>query len=133
MKFHINTMNGSGMKYNTKEDFLKEIGLMIDDCIANGGTYFSAEVDADASCFYNDEDEDENCKANLYLETEELLYFDMKTGNIKVDKSIFDDFVANTYVNICFVDDKRENRVAQYVMISEDDEGIVMEYIGEAD
>jgi hypothetical protein len=70
--------------------------------------------------------------ADLYLEAEELLDFDMKTGNIKVDKGIFDDFVANTYVNICFVDDKREDRVAQYVMTSEDDKGIVMEYLGEA-
>ena len=70
---------------------------------------------------------------DLYLDTEELLDFDMRTGNIKVGKSIFDDFVANTYVNISFVDDKRDDRVAQYVMVSEDDEGIVMEYIGEAD
>lgn len=70
---------------------------------------------------------------DLYLEAEELLELDMRTGNIKVDKSIFDDFVANTYVNISFVDDKRDDRVAQYVMVSEDDEGIVMEYIGEAD
>lgn len=54
MKFYIETLNdsGSGMKYNTKEDFLKEISLMIDDCIANGGTYFDAQVDSDASCFY---------------------------------------------------------------------------------
>ena len=68
-------------------------------------------------------------RVDLYLEAEELLYFDMRTGNIKVDKSIFDDFVENTYVNICFVDDKR---VVQYAMVSEDDEGIVMEYLGEA-
>lgn len=72
-------------------------------------------------------------KADLYLEAEELLDFDMRTGNIKVDKSIFDDFVANTYVNICFVDDKRDDRVVQYAMVSEDNEGIVMEYLGEAD
>jgi hypothetical protein len=43
--------NGSGMEYHTKEDLLKEIGLMIDDCIANGGTYMSFDVNADASCF----------------------------------------------------------------------------------
>lgn len=59
MNFYINTMNGSGMKYHTKEDLLEEIGLMIDDCIANGGTYIAFEVDADASCFYIDEDDDE--------------------------------------------------------------------------
>lgn len=69
MKFHINTMNGSGMKYNTKEDFLKEVSLMIDDCTDNGGTYFSIEVDADASCFYIEDDgcpfghdESDDCK-----------------------------------------------------------------------
>ena len=66
---------------------------------------------------------------DLYLEAEDMLYVDLITGNIKVDKSIFDDFVENTYVNICFVDDKR---VVQYAMVSEDDEGIVMEYLGEA-
>ena len=58
MMFYIQTMNdsGSGMKYKTKEEFMKEIGLMIDDCIANGGTFFSVDVDADASCFYQGED-----------------------------------------------------------------------------
>ena len=68
---------------------------------------------------------------DLYLEVEELLDFDMRTGNIKVDKGIFDDFVQNTCVNICFVDDKREDRVVQYVMVSEDDEGIFMEWLDE--
>lgn len=60
MKFCIETINdnGSGMKYNTKEEFLKEISLMIDDCIANGGTFFDVQVDSDASCFYNDEEEE---------------------------------------------------------------------------
>ena len=39
MKFYIETINdsGSGMKYGTKERFLKEISAMIDDCIENGG------------------------------------------------------------------------------------------------
>ena len=60
MKFTIETLNdnGSGMRYMTKEDFLKEVSLMIDDCIANGGTFFDIQVDSDASCFYNDEDEE---------------------------------------------------------------------------
>lgn len=58
--FSIYTLNdnGSGMEYNKKEDFLKEIGLMIDNCIANGGTYFSASIDTDVSCFYNED----NCE-----------------------------------------------------------------------
>lgn len=69
--------------------------------------------------------------ADLYLEAEELLDFDMRTGNIKVDKNIFDDFVENTCINICFVDDKVDNRIVQYVMVSEDDKGISMEYLDE--
>ena len=61
MKFCIYTLNdnGSGMKYHTKEALLKELGLMIDDCIANGGTYMEFSVDSDASCFYADEEESE--------------------------------------------------------------------------
>ena len=70
-------------------------------------------------------------KPDLVLDSEELLDFDMRTGNIKVDIGIFDDFVAGTYVNIQFVDDNNEGRIAQYKMISEDDDGIIMEYIGE--
>lgn len=54
---------------------------------------------------------------------------DLKIGNIKVDKTIFDDFVSNTYINISFVDDNVDGRVAQYKMISEDDENIFMEYM----
>lgn len=56
MKFTISTLNdnGSGMAYKTKEELMKEIGLMIDDCVANGCTFFDIQVDADASCFYVD-------------------------------------------------------------------------------
>ena len=67
----------------------------------------------------------------LVLEREELIDFDMRTGNIKVDNSIFDAYEENAYVNIHFVEDKYERRVAQYKMIAEEDDGIVMEYIGE--
>lgn len=59
MKFYIETLNdnGSGMVYKTKEDFLNEIMLMIDDCINNGGTFFDAQINSDASCFYNEDEE----------------------------------------------------------------------------
>ena len=58
INFTIETLNdnGSGMKYTSKEAFLKEISLMIDDCIANGGAFFDIQVDSDASCFCTDED-----------------------------------------------------------------------------
>lgn len=57
INFTIETLNdnGSGMEYTSKEAFMKELGLMIDDCIANGGTFFDIQVDSDASCFYTDE------------------------------------------------------------------------------
>ena len=60
MTFSIYTTNdnGTGMQYTTKEQFLHEVGLMIDDCVANGGTYFSIEVDTDASCFDTEYDDD---------------------------------------------------------------------------
>lgn len=59
MDFYISTNsdNGSGMSYKTKEDFLKEIELMIDDCIENGGSYFEVTVDSDASCYWNEDEE----------------------------------------------------------------------------
>lgn len=58
INFTIETLNnnGSGMEYTSKEEFMKELGLMIDDCIANGGTFFDIQVDSDASCFCTDED-----------------------------------------------------------------------------
>lgn len=60
MIFSIYTLNdnGSGMGYYSKEAFLRELSLEIDDCIANGGTFFSVSVDADASCFYCDKDKE---------------------------------------------------------------------------
>lgn len=61
MKFLIMTLidNGSGMKYNNKEEFLNELSKMIDDCANNGGTYFNVAVDTDKSCFYKDDDNEE--------------------------------------------------------------------------
>lgn len=47
--------NGSGCAYYTKEEFLEEISAMIDDCVANGGTHFDAEITTDASCYLIEE------------------------------------------------------------------------------
>lgn len=57
--------------------------------------------------------------------------FDEATGNIKLSKDLFDNFVPNTYLNIKFTDNN-EDKVSQYKMISEADEYIVCEYIGDA-
>lgn len=61
MNFFISSINdnGSGMKYSTKEELLHELSLMIGDCIENGGSFMEITVDADASCFYIPEEEDE--------------------------------------------------------------------------
>lgn len=48
--------NGSGCSYNTKEEIMREISLMIDDCIANGGSQFDVTIDSDASCYKPDEE-----------------------------------------------------------------------------
>ena len=58
MKFYIKTMNdnGSGMKYNRKEELLNEISHMIDDCTENGGTFFDVQVDSDSSCFHTEKE-----------------------------------------------------------------------------
>ena len=69
-------------------------------------------------------------RADIGLEMEELLECDIRTGNIKVSKQIFDDFVPNTYINIQFADTGNDE-VLQYVMVAEDDEGIFMEYLGD--
>lgn len=57
--FTIETMNdnGSGMEYGKKEELLNEIGLMIDNCIKNGGSYFDVMVDSDVSCFCKDKED----------------------------------------------------------------------------
>ena len=87
MKFYIETINdnGSGMKYNTKEEFLEEISLMIDDCIANGGAFFDVQVDSDASCFCNEEKDEkdlqsiENCE---YRDITRTSYNEYKERNM---------------------------------------------------
>lgn len=68
MKFSIETLNdnGSGMSYTTKERFLNEVSAMIDDCVANGGTFFDIQVDSDVSCFYQADDVPVQARKALY-------------------------------------------------------------------
>ena len=46
MQFYISADNSSGCKYDTKEDFLKAMSNMIDECIAKGIVIFDVSVDA---------------------------------------------------------------------------------------
>ncbi len=55
MEFYIGTEHSSGMKFKTKEEFLKEIELMVDCFIKNDGSYFEVTVDSDVSCFDEEE------------------------------------------------------------------------------
>ena len=73
---------------------------------------------------------DDDHEAHLCLEIEDLLECDIEMGKIKVDKNIFDAFTPNAYINIQFNDTKSEE-ILSYVMTSEDDEGIYMEYLGD--
>lgn len=54
MKFYINSLNGSGMEYETMEEFLTELESEIRDCKDNGGTEFSVFVEADACRFMSE-------------------------------------------------------------------------------
>lgn len=63
--------------------------------------------------------------ADLILEIADLLCFNSETGAIKVCNSIFDDFVADAYIDICFIENPA--KVLQYRMVSMDEHGINME------
>lgn len=62
---------------------------------------------------------------DLYLEKDELLYFDRNVG-MKVDKSIFDDYVPHTYIVVQLVETEE---ILECVITNEDSEGIYMEIL----
>ena len=66
-------------------------------------------------------------EADLVLEEDD---YDETDEGISVDKSVFDDYQKDTYVNIKFVDNNDEDDVRSYKMVGEDDEKIYFEYIG---
>ena len=70
----------------------------------------------------------ENKKDILTLEREELLEYDAETEKIKVSKDIFDAFTPNSLVRIHFIEDDAL-KVFEYKIVSEDEDGIVLEYI----
>ena len=66
-------------------------------------------------------------EADLVLEEDD---YDETDEGISVDKSVFDDYQKDTYVNIKFIDNNDEDDVRSYKMVGEDDEKIYFEYIG---
>lgn len=84
MNFYIGSDSGSGQEFNSKEAFLHELALMIDDCEANGGTQFDVTVDADASCFYDPSDGDDQDPEET---TKELVEFSKKLNSKRANCS----------------------------------------------
>lgn len=68
MQFSISTLNGngSGIMFNKKADFIQRISDLIDICAINGGNYFDADIDSDASCISINAERWE--KANKFLD-----------------------------------------------------------------
>lgn len=46
MNFYIGTLNdnGSGIAYNSKEEFIQRISNIIDNAIANGDDFFDVQI-----------------------------------------------------------------------------------------
>jgi hypothetical protein len=89
MKFYIadTFTNGSGQEFTSKEAFLRELSMMIDDCEVSGGTTFDVTVDSDASCFNPDSDNADSDLEKVYKEIDEkreaCTYGYWKVGNGK--------------------------------------------------
>lgn len=54
MDFDINTSidnENVNITFNSKEEFLQNLSVLIDNCIANNGSYFEIMIDSDTNCF----------------------------------------------------------------------------------
>ena len=98
------------------KDLTEEKQKEIIEALGDNGNY---DVFPIATVFENDV---------VILERYDLLDFHKFTGDIKVDKCIFDDFVEGSFINIHFTEDD-DNVCYTYKMTDEDDEGIWMERI----
>ena len=104
-----------------------------EDVKAMKGSFFAAmsesmEID-NCECLKIEEDNAEDNDRSDWLRLEYDSYeLDLRTGDLKIDKQIFDDFEANTFITICFVDE--DDVVNDYVMRREDDEFIYCEFLG---
>ena len=63
------------------------------------------------------------------LEIADLLEFEPDTYNIKVDKQIFDNYEPNTCIELQLCGEGMSNEILTYVMVAENEDGIVMHYL----
>ena len=80
--------------------------------------------------FDDDKEKETFVQPNIILE-EGQYQFDDETGNITVNKAIFDDYMEGKKLNVKFVDEEGQD-IFCYKMISETDDSITMKYVGEA-
>ena len=64
----------------------------------------------------------------LVIEADDIIEQDMNKGIIKIDNSVCDDFVENAVIYI-YCADINANVVMEFIMKSEDDDGIIMEWL----
>lgn len=79
--------------------------------------------------FEEDDEKETFVQPNIILE-EGQYQFDDETGNITINKATFDDYMEGKKLNVKFVDEEGED-IFCYKMISETDDSITMEYVGE--
>ena len=68
-----------------------------------------------------------NLNADLILE--EGSYELTSDGTLKIDKSIFDDFVQDAFIDIIFIDGNSDDAIS-YIMVAEDEDWIYCEFLG---
>ena len=64
----------------------------------------------------------------LVIDADDLIEQNMNRGIIKIDKSVFDDFVENAVIYI-YCADINADVVMEFVMKTEDNDGITMEWL----
>lgn len=95
----------------------------------SGDWYIEGNADGSKSIInvINDETTAEYFElADICLELDDVLSGNIKKGIIEIDCSVFDDFVKDDIISICFSDSENPDEIFYYKMISESDEAIKM-------
>ena len=135
MNFTIETLNdnGSGMKYSDKEEFMREISAMIDDCIANGGTFFDIQVDSDASCFCRADDASMQTGQKPYCQPAEGKPYIVSIGvdgrlDIQVEAASFEDAKEKAMDAFMDADITKMEIVSRWPVNAEAEDGTFCDY-----